>query len=324
MRIPYIATNFPSGSSAALVGNRHLTTSWTDIVWAAVTAGKPGASHLLAHRWHSLADLVVRTHAVYANLQQRGQQIDRSPLYDSLDPTEKGATSYFLGMAMAKLFAAPLFATPWLFHVSMASGLGTTLSFKRGSKSQPDLIGQTTSGEWIIVEAKGRTNGLDANTLKKAKAQTRMIRTVNGHAPTLRVALQVYFADCLRVCVDDQDGSDPEAVDLHLDVDAAFGRYYAFVEAITAGSPSRENVRQRDFETVFDADSGITIGVESELLNDVAAGRSDRIRARRTGQRSKRVEGEDGAIIYPDSLLVRLDPRWSSSLMSLEPDARSG
>lgn len=307
----------------ALVGSRCLTASWTDIVWAAVTAGKPGASHLLAHRWHSLADLVVRTHAVYANLRQRGQLCDRSSLYDSLDPTEKGATSYFLGMAMAKLFAAQLFATPWLFHVSMASGLGTTRSFKHGSKSQPDLIGQTTNGDWIIVEAKGRTNGLDANALKKAKAQTRMIRTVNGHAPTLRVALQVYFSDCLRVCIDDPDESDPEAFDLHLDVDAAFGRYYSFVEAITARSPSGENVRQRDIETVFDADSGITIGVESDLLNDVVAGRSDRIRARRAGQRSKRPEGQNGAIIYPDGLLVQLDSRWSSSLMSLEPDARS-
>jgi len=60
---------------------------------------------------------------MYANLRQRGQQIDRSSLYGSLDVTEKSATSYFLGMAMAKLFAAPLFATPWLFHVSMASGV---------------------------------------------------------------------------------------------------------------------------------------------------------------------------------------------------------
>jgi hypothetical protein len=30
-------------------------------------------------------------------------------------------------MAMAKLFAAPLFATPWLFHVSMASGVSIFL-----------------------------------------------------------------------------------------------------------------------------------------------------------------------------------------------------
>ncbi|WP_250504578.1 hypothetical protein [Caballeronia sp. AZ7_KS35] len=172
------------------MGNKDLTISWTDIVLAAVTAGKPGALHLLAHRSHSLANLVVRTHALYANLQQREQKLDRSSLYDSLDPTEKGATSYFLGMAMAKLFAAPLFATPWLFHVSMASGLGTTLCFKLGSKSQPDLLGKTTSGEWIIVEAKGRTKGLD----------------------------------------------------LHLNVDAAFGRYYPFVEAITGRSPSRENL----------------------------------------------------------------------------------
>ena len=167
MRIPYTASNFPKTSLPSLVGSHTITASWADIVWAAVTAGKPGASHLLAHRWHSLADLVVRSHTIYANLRQRGHYVERSTLYDSLDPTEKGATSYFLGMAMAKLFAVKLLETPWLFHVSLASSTGAAISFKRGSKSQPDLIGQNLVGNWIVVEAKGRTNTFDAAALTK-------------------------------------------------------------------------------------------------------------------------------------------------------------
>lgn len=324
MRIPYTATNFPVGSPSQLVGSASLTASWTDIVWSAITAGKPGASHLLAHRWHSFADLVVRSHTVYASLRQRGQSVDRSSLYDSLDPTEKGATSYFMGMAMAKLFASELFDTPWLFHVSMASAVGASLSYKRGSKSQPDLIGQNSSGGWIVVEAKGRTNGLDSVALTKAKAQTEMIRTINGLPPSLRVALQVFFTDHMAVRIDDPSDARPDALEINLDMNTALSRYYAVAKAITTKPSTREVVRQQEFETVFDEDAGITIGLDSELLDRVSAGEFEQIQEKRIGLSPRRSEEEDGATIYPDGLLVRLDSRWSSQLMSLEPEARGG
>lgn len=325
MYIPYKATNFPAKSPPSLVGQHRLTATWTDIVWSAITAGKPGASHLLAHRWHSLADMVVRTHTVYANLRQRGMYLDRSSLYDSLDPTEKSATSYFLGMAMAKLFAAEFFTTPWLFHVSQATASGKKISFKEGSKSQPDLIGQKTSSDWIVVEAKGRTNGLDAGALRKAKGQTEMIRTINGVSPSLRVALQVYFKDRqMRVHIDDPEGAEPEALDVQLDLDSAFAQYYSMAQAITAKSQAREMVGDREFATRIDEDSGVTIGLQASILESVSAGKFQQIREDRT-RVPERIAMVDGtSTVYPDGLLIRLDSRWSSQFMNLEPEVRNG
>ena len=324
MLIPYTATNFAATSPARLIGSHTLPTTWTDIVWAAVTAGKSGAAHLLAHRWHSMADVVVRSHTIYANLRQRGVHVDRSTLYDCLDPTEKGATSYFLGMAMAKLFAAELFATPWLFHVSQATSGGARIVFKRGSKSQPDLIGQSSVGDWIVVEAKGRTNGLDSKALAKAKLQTAMIRTINGTPPSLRVALQVYFDDQLRVRIDDPTNAKPEALEVQLDLDAALARYYSIATAITAKSPTTERVRDREFVTRVDDDSGVTIGLQTSVCESVRAGKFQEIRMESGRMEQSVSKVDESATIYPDGLLVRLDSRWLPQFMNLEPESRDG
>jgi hypothetical protein len=279
---------------------------------------------LLAHRWHSMADVVVRSHMIYANLRQRGVRVDRSTLYNCLDPTEKGATSYFLGMSMAKLFAAELFDTPWLFHVSQATSGGASLIFNRGSKSQPDLIGQSSAGDWIVVEAKGRTNGLDNKALSKAKLQTSMIRTVNGTPPSLRVALQTYFDDELRVRIDDPTDAKPEALDVQIDLDAALARYYSVATAITAKNPTTEQVGDHEFVTRVDDDSGVTIGLQTSIWESVRAGKFQNIRedSGRVGRRVSQVNFSSA--IYPDGLLIRLDARWSPQSMNLEPESRDG
>lgn len=268
--------------------------------------------------------MVVRTHTIYANLRQRGLYVDRSSLYESLDPTEKGATSYFLGMAMAKLFAAELFATPWLFHVSQASADGTMISFKRGTKSQPDLIGQRTTGDWIVVEAKGRTNGLDASALAKAKLQTAMIRTINGAQPSLRVALQVYFGGRMTVRIDDPSDAKPEALEVKLDVNSALARYYSLAQAITARTSKTEFVHDQEFVTCIDEDSGVTIGLQSEILEIVSAGKLEQVRANRSRLSERVTKIDENSAIYPDGLFVRLDARWSPQFMKREPEARDG
>ena len=271
-----------------------------------------------------MADMVVRSHTIYANLRQCGLFLDRSRLYDSLDPTEKGATSYFLGMAMAKLFAAKLFNTPWLFHVSQATSGGASIVFKRGSKSQPDLIGQSATGDWIVGEAKGRTNGLDGLALTKAKHQTTMIRTINGMPPSLRVALQCYFEDRLQVHIDDPTDAKPEALEVKLDLNSALAKYYSVATAITARNPTTERVLDREFVTRVDEDSGVTIGLLVSVWESVRAGKFSEIRAG-SERMIERISPEDGSsTVYPDGLLVRLDDRWSAQFMNLEPELRNG
>ena len=154
----------------------------------------------------------------------------------------------------------------------MPHPMGAAISFKRGSKSQPDLIGQNSTGDWIVVEAKGRTNYLNSAALIKAKEQTEMIRSINGKPPVLRVALQAYFDSRLSVRIDDPSDSKPEALDIKLDMDAAMSRYYAIAKALTAKSVVRETIGNHQYLTHFDEDSGITIGVEVPLSESVSSG----------------------------------------------------
>jgi hypothetical protein len=187
-RITYTASNFAGHWGPRLTGMHEIQISWPELIWAAVTIGKPGVSYLLAHGWHSASDIIVRSHTVYANLRQvPSRHIEKSSLYVALDPTEKGATSYFIGMMAAKIVAARLLDTPWLFHLSMFHTLGghTTLL----GKSQPDLVGLNRTRGWVVVEAKGRTNGHSASAALAAKAQTRQLRQINGVSPILRVAV---------------------------------------------------------------------------------------------------------------------------------------
>src|ERR1035437_2264534 len=190
--IPYRASSFGSHWGAALTGSHLLRVTWEELVWSAVTVGKPGTAYLLAHGWHSISDVIVRSHTVYANLRQASGYCEKSSLYDDLDPTEKAATSYFMGMMAAKIICARLLQTPWLFHLSMFHALGGITMLD--GKSQPDLIGLNQRGDWIIAEAKGRTNGYSAAAMNAAKAQTRKLRQINGTLPTLRVAVQAHFS----------------------------------------------------------------------------------------------------------------------------------
>lgn len=323
MEIPYLASNFPASYSSTLFGRQILQCTWVDIVWAAITTGKPSHSSLLAHKWHSLADIIVRSHTIYANLRQESKYLKRSSLYDALDPTEKGAVSYFLGMAMAKLFATKQFDVAWLFHVSQATRHGTTITFSKGTKSQPDLIGQTTNGEWVIIEAKGRTNGLDLSAVAKAKAQTGMISTINGSIPSLRIALQVYFDEMLNVFIEDPIDTHEDAIAIDINYDDALYNYYAPAELlITKGPVSVEEIAGINYATRTDENSGITIGLDESLINNIEKRDFTKIRSEANQLRRNFNYLNDGTVIYPDGLLVKLDARWSSKEMELDPVRR--
>jgi hypothetical protein len=81
----------------------------------------------------------------------------KSHSYDRLDPSEKSAVSYFLGLTQAKITCELLLGVPHLVHldpVSRAYG--------------------------IAVEAKGRTNGRTADVTAEAKKQAGLLPPVPG------------------------------------------------------------------------------------------------------------------------------------------------
>ena len=320
--LPYDARNFPASAPAELHGAGNLAVTWQDLVWAAVTVGKPSALHLFLHGWHSISDLLVRAHTVYASLRETNHRLARSSLYESSDPTEKGATSYFLGMALAKLACSRLLGTPFLFHLSMANSIGLPVRVR--GRLEPDLLGQLPNGRWIVVEAKGRTNGFDAIALKKAKRQTRAIRTINGARPDARIAAQTYFDPTMRLILDDPKSRDENSIDIDVDVQAMYHRYYSFIYEATTGSNDLRSIRAESYVFRKIPEAGIEIGVNVNVRSLID--KDSILQADFAGKLAQvHSEAVQGAVsTFPDGLAIILDERWDPKVMSREPTERSG
>ncbi len=319
--IPYHAFKFPPRYGAALSGSHGLTVTWSELVWAAITVGKPGLAHLFTHGMHSISDIIVRSHTVYANLRQASSYFEKSVLYDDLDPTEKGATSYFLGMMATKIVCSRLLDTSFVFHLSRLKDLGGTTMLH--TKSQPDLIGLNRTGNWIVAEAKGRTNGYSPAAMTKAKLQTRRLRRINGTYPSLRVGIQAYFSPELNFVVSDPDEYDEDAKDIEFDPAAAIRDYYSFVlgSSQVARAPRRILGREYQFRSI--EETGVSMGVDTTILERLE--QDDVFQAPSDYDPPQGVLSDDGqvTVAFPDGLAVSLDQQvWSETRMRLEPHRR--
>ena len=321
-RIAYTASNFAGHWGPRLTGTHAIQISWPELIWAAVTMGKPGVSYLLAHGWHSASDIIVRSHTVYANLQQvASRHIEKSSLYTALDPTEKGATSYFIGMMAAKIVAARLLDTPWLFHLSMFDTLGGHAVLL--GKSQPDLIGLNRARGWVVVEAKGRTNGYSASAALAAKEQTRQLRQINGVPPVLRVAVQAYFSPQLEFAIDDPEEFADDAEDIKIDLKQAVTRYYSFIESATRDTPDTRLIGKREFSFYTLGDIGVSIGIDNTTATKIRTGTPERVVEEPPDTPSLKTTDASLTQVFPDGIAISLDDRWSMARMTRDPTTRA-
>ena len=122
-------------------------------------------------------EAVFRWSMVRMALEQRGPRgfkLRRTDAFKSLDPTEKGAVNYFLGMVFCKLFAAELLDTPWLLHLDVFRAQLDPRTLQ--GRSRPDLVGKhSSSGAWHAFECKGRASVPSQPEKNKAKAQAQRL-----------------------------------------------------------------------------------------------------------------------------------------------------
>lgn len=182
-----------------------------DVAWS--TAGAEPALLRAERTWRALM--------MHSSLRVTGNaavgRLSRTSAFESMDASEKGAESFFLGQALAKHVAEKLFGCVVFAHLDAAlraAGLAV-------HGSRPDFVGLRANGSLILVEAKGRTSSGGA-VLVGAKAQ---IAALAPSIPAdLRYGSLSYFtpAGRLRVTLRDPDGSDAD----DLDVRPAIASYY--------------------------------------------------------------------------------------------------
>ena len=120
LEIRYTSHDFPSASFRSW-GN--LETNWGELLWAAITVGRPNTAYVFQHGDASYWEAVFRLSLVRMALNQEAfsKSFHRTDAFRALDPSEKGAVSYFLGMTVCKLFSSRLLGTPWLLHLDVFS-----------------------------------------------------------------------------------------------------------------------------------------------------------------------------------------------------------
>ena len=261
--IEYTSHNFPNSNIRPW---GVLQTSWNQILWAAITIGRPNTAHVFQHGKSSYYEAVFRLSLVRMALAHGGSNgpVRRTDAFRFLDPTEKGAVSYFLGMAICKLFASRLLNTPWLLHLDVFRNQLNPVAL--GGRSRPDLIGQDHIGAWHAFESKGRSSVPNSDDKNKAKIQAQRLVFVNSKRCSLNIGAISYFKnDKLEFYWCDPEPEEPEKLEpimVHVP-EEAWSTYYEPALSLAGESTSH---RSTDDHTALDVDVKIHPEIREFLL----------------------------------------------------------
>ena len=315
-RIPYEAEGFPSGTVAN--GAAELDASWDDILWAAVTVGRPNRHYVFRHGAASMYEALFRWSVARMALEQSGPggyRVRRTSAVKTFDPTEKGAVNYFLGMTFCKLFAAKLLNTPWLLHLDV---FRPALNAVLMGRSRPDLVGnEHGSGRWHAFECKGRVSPPDATAKNKAKAQAQRLVSVNGTACTLHVGAVTYFrGDALNFYWRDPPPEFGTEIGVQFDADAWRYYYGPILEAIRA---SDIEALRRDTDTLVAIEAtDLQVGVHPIIARYLVDEQWERARAAAIEAHAELTNAD----YQPDGIKVVAGASWSARFAEQGVDER--
>ncbi|WP_157743280.1 hypothetical protein [Micromonospora coriariae] len=215
-----------------------LTFSTDDLVHALFATGRaPGdeVSHGLASVW----EFIHRVSLIPAYVRRSdGGGLVKSALARELDRSEKVSLSYALGQAMTGIFCQKKLGVTFLLHVDRYAGrYGVTFGTTR---KRADLFGWSPRG-WVVAEAKGRSNAMEAALPSTLVAQKRSIKSIAGERPWLALGCVASFppyAYELLIDAVDPDEDALESIDVNMDLDRYMLAYYEpFLAAVAAGTP---------------------------------------------------------------------------------------
>lgn len=244
---------------SGLNGHGSLSLSWDELLWATITVGK-ARQDVLRHGRYSSADLIHRIACMYAYFDVKHGRIVRSPAFTTLDPSEKAIASFYLGMAMAKVYGDKVLGIPWLMHISR---YGATWALKYGaSAKRPDLFGCNAAGDWAVAEAKGRDRVTTA-LVAKMQAQKASVATINGTAPAHRYGAATRFpAGRLALRIVDPPAH-RDAQEVQIDPAAWLFDYYTpIVDLIADGDRHLED----GYLVGLIPNSDIEVGISEEVV----------------------------------------------------------
>jgi hypothetical protein len=290
-------------------GHHRLSVAWDDVLWAAVPLGRPDIFHVFRHGQPSVYEAIFRWSIVRMALQQRGRRVQklvRSDAFKQMDPTEKGAVNYFLGLVVCKLFASKLLDSPWTLHLDVFRAALNPRLF--GGRSRPDMVAQSISSQaWHAFECKGRALVPSSAEKQRAKAQAQQLVSVRGTRCTLHVGAITFFRnDTLEFFWRDPDPVVRERIEIP-DPGPTWRAYYSpFVETYQSRTLS---VLGR-LPPVSVQEMDLTIGMHPVIAPLLLEG--DWQRAREVARERRDELASDG--YQADGFLVKAGPSWHEPL----------
>lgn len=173
------------------------------VLRAVVTVGAQRFLDVFSIGWRGLLHRFGMGLSALSFLEQSPVGLRLSNRYRFLDASEKGAATYWYGMALSKIVADAELKVPWLAHVDQMRASGA-LTVASGTNERGDFVGRDTSGNWHVVEAKGRSNSYPASLVTKAKRQSARVTSINGQSPaTTSACITSLFTQPISVLLDD-------------------------------------------------------------------------------------------------------------------------
>lgn len=281
LRVPFQARRFPPALTVPPSGLLSLV--WSDLAHALFVTGRAPGDEATYPRL-ALYEWLHRVAIVPAYLSQRRGRVTRTLLADSLDRSEKVNLSYALGQAGTALFCRQRLGVSRLLHVDRYTN-SHKLSFGP-TRRRPDLFGPSVAG-WVVAEAKGRSNNVDAQLPVTLRQQKGALRTVGGVPPAVALGCVTYFETRLRemqiLAVDPP--ADKEGVDLDVDQGRFLYSYYdAFAAAIGPGESTVFD--GAEYVMAPDLPGTLALGLRRSIFDAV-------VEARGSGERLLTLDAED-------------------------------
>lgn len=297
--------DFPYGS--ATNGWSEPTLTWDEVLWAAITVGRPNRHAVVQHGVPSMYEAIFRWSLIRMALEQRGvggTRFCRTAALKTLDPTEKGAVSYFLGMTFCKAMAAKRLNTPWLIHLDV---FRPQLDAVLRGRSRPDLVGKELGANiWHAFESKGRASPPNNDVKAKAKQQADRLVSINGIVCSLHVGAITYFKnDTVQFYWVDPPANEKRQIRVPFD-DEAWRAYYlpAWQAINSAGSDGASAAGAVLSAFLPELDIKVAVHpVVATHLADEAWGEAQRAAEERREELA--AEG-----YRPDGLMVRAGDSW--------------
>jgi hypothetical protein len=332
LSLTYRPADFKVPDSRLQSGEKTLRFSTARLVRAAVTVGREGWGDVFGHHDSSWLEVAWRLAMMLSAVgRTSSNRLDWTAAYRFMDPSEKGAVSYFMGMNFAKLMSEKLLAVPWLQHLDVYRDR-LDPCFVAG-ETRPDLVGRDVNQRWIAMESKGRAGNLKQAGWLKAKWQLQNLHSLDGELVHLRVA-SVLFPRRAGLNVDFRD---PDSADRGFDLPITPGDfitdYYSRLRRLIGESPEPLIFERPDGRPLFIGryvpGADLFLGLAEEIYDSSsdyeAATQYASERAKSVAREPTVEETDSGASVGLDGVIVILGNSWSEwpSLSTGEP-TRSG